>query len=113
MKAIPSFLLLFSVISLTPNAVAQSVRSDDFNSLSTTSSQDLMGVEPRQRTDEDWAVGGQYRAASIEPERYDSNSLNLDLYQIKVDKLNRTYELHDRQLGDTQRPTSRFPFAEF
>jgi hypothetical protein len=76
------------------------------------SAKDLAGVEPRTFDDWDWAVGGKY-TDHIQPESYDSNELGLDAYQIKVQKLNDTLEINDRQLGDVQRTTRRLPFAEF
>jgi hypothetical protein len=76
------------------------------------SAQDLAGVEPRTVEDWNWAVGGKY-TDYIEPEPYDSSSLGLDAYQAKIEKLNDTLEVNDRQLGDVQRPTRRLPLAEF
>ncbi len=76
------------------------------------SAKDLAGVEPRTLEDWNWAVGGKY-TDYIQPEPYDSNSLGLDAYQTRIEKLNDTLEVNDRQLGDVQRPTRRLPFAEF
>ncbi|HAC62201.1 MAG TPA: hypothetical protein DCF68_01370 [Cyanothece sp. UBA12306] len=112
MKAIPSFLLGLSLIAITPNAIAQTVRSDDFNSLANRNSQDLMGVQPRSIEDWPWAVGGKYPEPQ-ESEPLDSTALNLDYYEARIESLNESYELNDTQLGDVSRPTRRLPFAQF
>ncbi|MEA5510587.1 hypothetical protein VB715_12505 [Crocosphaera sp. UHCC 0190] len=112
MKVIPSIFITLSVILISPNAVAQVANSDDFNALANTSSRDLTGIESRSAADWPWAVGGEYS----EPQEslpLDSTSLDLDYYDAKLENLNNTYEPLDRQLGDVERPTSRFPFAQF
>ncbi|BBA78808.1 hypothetical protein RGRSB_0190 [cyanobacterium endosymbiont of Rhopalodia gibberula] len=76
------------------------------------SAEDLAGVEPKTFDDWNWAVGGKYKN-NIQPESYNSNGLGLDAYKTRVEKLNNTLEINDRQLGDVQRPTRRLPFTEF
>ncbi len=112
MKVITSMLITLSVILSTPDAVSQSLRSSDFNLLSTSSSDDLTGVEPRTPEDWNWEVGGEFPQYQTSLP-LDSTSLNLDLYETKLENLNNTYDVLDYQLGDYQRPTRRFPFAEF
>jgi hypothetical protein len=111
MKVIPSVLISFSVLLFTPNVLSQSVRSSDFNTLSTTSSDDLIGVEPRTLNDWNWGLGGELPDPQP-PTPLDSTSLNLDIYETKLENLNNTYDTLDYQLGDYHRPTHRFPFAE-
>ncbi|MDJ0729456.1 MAG: hypothetical protein QNJ33_05620 [Crocosphaera sp.] len=112
MKIIPSILITFSVIFITPNAVSQVLRSSDFNTLATTSSKDLRGVEPRTIEDWNWGIGGEFPEPQASTP-LDSNNFDLDLYQTRVRKLNETYQDLDYQLGDYQRPTSRFPVVDF
>ncbi|MDJ0601327.1 MAG: hypothetical protein QNJ37_21090 [Crocosphaera sp.] len=112
MKIIPSFLMTLSVIFVAPNAVSQVLRSSDFNTLATTSSEDLSGVESRSIEDWNWGLGGEFPDPKPSTP-LDSDSLNLDLYETKVRTLNETYEDLDNQLGDYQRPTSRFPILDF
>ena len=76
------------------------------------SAQDLAGVEPRTLADWNWAIGGQFPEI-LEPDPYDSNNLDLDGYQTRIEKLNNTLEINDNQLGDVQRPTRRLPLVEF
>ena len=76
------------------------------------SAEDLTGVKQRTFDDWNWSVGGKY-TNYIQPEPYNSDELGLDAYQTRVEKLNDTLEINDRQLGDVQRPTRRLPFAEF
>lgn len=113
MKLISSlFISTISLIWVTSPAISQSINSHDLNDLATHKSDDLTGIEPRNSTNWNWAVGGRY-AETPEYFPLDSRELRLNLFEAKLDKLNRTYELHDRQLGDTQRPTRRFPVTEF
>ena len=101
MKAV----LLFMSLSflLTESAIAFETQP---------SAKDLTRVEPKILEDWNWAVGGKY-TNQRQSEYYNSNELSLDAYQVKVEKLNNTLEINDRQLGDVQRPTRRLPFAEF
>ncbi len=112
MKIIPSILITVSVVLIAPNAVSQVLRSSDFNTLATTSSEDLGGVEPRSIEDWDWGVGGEF-PTSQSSTPLDSSSLGMDLYQTRIRRLNETYEDADYQLGDYQRPTYRFPVVDF
>ncbi|YAI81343.1 MAG: hypothetical protein ACQJCO_05780 [cyanobacterium endosymbiont of Rhopalodia sterrenbergii] len=99
------FVLLFISLSffLTATVIASETEP---------SAKDLAGVEPKTFDDWNWAVGGKY-TDNIQPDSYNSNGLGLDAYQTRVEKLNDTLEINDRQLGDVQRPTRRLPFAEF
>ena len=76
MKIIPSILITVSVVLIAPNAVSQVLRSSDFNTLATTSSEDLGGVEPRTIEDWDWGVGGPF------PTSQSSTPLDSSLVQI-------------------------------
>ncbi len=112
MKVIPSIVITLSVILIPSNALSQVLRSSDFNRLATTSSEDFSGVEQRTFQDWDWGVGGPFPQAQTSSP-LDSSSLNLDLYETKIEKLNNTYNDLEYNLGDYQRPTRRLPFAEF
>ncbi len=112
MKVIPSILITVSVIFIAPNAVAQVLRSSDFNTLATTSSEDLEGVEPRTIEDWNWGLGGEFpEPQSSTP--LDSSSLDMDLYETRVRRINETYEDLNYQVGDYFRPTYRFPVVDF
>ncbi|MGK7939321.1 MAG: hypothetical protein AB4062_04030 [Crocosphaera sp.] len=112
MKVIPSIVMTLSVIIIPSNALSQVVRSSDFNRLATRSSEDLRGVEQRNFQDWEWGVGGEFPQSQTSLP-LDSNNLNLDLYEIKIEKLNNTDNDLEYNLGDYQRPTRRLPFAEF
>ena len=112
MKVIPSILITVSVILVAPNAVAQVLRSSDFNTLANTSSEDLGGVQPRTIEDGDWGVGGPFPTPQTSTP-LDSSTLDLDLYETRVRRLNETYEDLNYQVGDYFRPTHRFPVVDF
>lgn len=112
MKVIPSIVITLGVIFVPFDAVSQVLRSSDFNTLATTSSEDLRGVEQRTFQDWDWGVGGPFPQAQTSPP-LDSSELNLNLYETKIEILNNTYNDLEYNLGDYQRPTRRLPFAEF
>ncbi|MDJ0507810.1 MAG: hypothetical protein QNJ64_00920 [Crocosphaera sp.] len=101
-----------SVVLIPFDAVGQALLSSDFNTSATTSSEDLRGVEQRTFQDWDWAVGGPFPQAQTSPP-LDSNELNLNLYETKIQILNNSSNDLEYRLGDYQRPTRRFPFAEF
>ncbi|MDJ0580251.1 hypothetical protein [Crocosphaera sp.] len=113
MKIIPSVLITVSVLLVAPNAVGQVRRSSDFNTLATTSSEDLGRVESRSIEDWPWAFG-----PSIEPipgltpyPLRPDPTISLD--EIKRRNLNEAYQDVDNQLGDYQRPTYRSPVVDF
>lgn len=112
MKVIPSILIVVSVILFAPKAVSQVLRSSDFNTSATTSSEDLAGVEPRTIEDWNWGVGGEFPQPQ-ESTPLNSRNFDLDLYETRVRRLNEAYEDADYNMGDYQRPTSRFPVVDF
>ncbi|MDJ0845851.1 hypothetical protein [Crocosphaera sp.] len=106
MKIIPSLLITVSVLFIAPSAVSQVLRSSDFNTLATTSSEDLMGVQPRTIEDWNWeAIGGEYPIIVRPPSE--------SRYEIRVRQLNEAHQDSDDHLGDYDRPTRRFPVVDF
>ncbi|MDJ0658317.1 MAG: hypothetical protein QNJ42_02385 [Crocosphaera sp.] len=112
MKVIPSLLITFSLLSITPSVVSQVLRSSDFNTLATTSSEDLTGVQPRTIEDWNWGLGGEFPDPKPSPP-LESSNFDLDLYETRVRQLNDAYQDSDYQLGDYERPTRRFPVVDF
>ncbi len=112
MKVIPSIVITLSVIIVPSNALSQVLRSSDFNSLVTTSSEDLRGVEQRTFQDWDWGIGGLFPQTQTSSP-LDSNNLDLNLYETRIETLNNTSHDLEYRLGDYQRTTRRLPFAEF
>ncbi|WP_107670544.1 hypothetical protein [Cyanothece sp. BG0011] len=111
MKVIPSILITFSLISMAPKAVSQVLRSSDFDSLATTSSEDLTGVEPRNIDNWNWGLGGEFPEREPSPS-LESSNFDLDLYETRVRQLNDAYQDTDYNFGDYDRPTRRFPLVD-